>query len=182
MGWFSKSNRSEPDAPRAADIPSDGVTDVISDVATHSVSDGAADDDPLPARPQWRALTGDQRAALDAEVAAVAARGADHTDLQALGRALDAAMDAWYAVPERNREDYTAVTHRWGVALGAYLAGATDLQWGMVTDVYGTDLGLMGARDDMVIVPQNLVSARWLNHQTGWVPGVLGHLVTLRTR
>ena len=147
MGWFSKSNRSEPDAPRAADIPSDGVTDVISDVATHSVSDGAADDDPLPARPQWRALTGDQRAALDAEVAAVAARGADHTDLQALGRALDAAMDAWYAVP-----------------------------------VYGTDLGLMGARDDMVIVPQNLVSARWLNHQTGWVPGVLGHLVTLRTR
>ena len=166
MGWFSKSNRSEPDAPRAADI------------ATHSVSDSAADDDPLPARPQWRALTGDQRAALDAEVAAGAARGADHTDLQALGRALDAAMDAWYAVPERNREDYTAVTHRWGVAL----AGATDLQWGMVTDVYGTDLGLMGARDDMVIVPQNLVSARWLNHQTGWVPGVLGHLVTLRTR
>lgn len=178
MGWFSKSNRSEPDAPRAADLAADGVTDVVAG----AVTDSAADDDPLPARPQWRALTGDQQAALDAEVAALAASGANHTDLQTLGRALDAAMDAWYAVPERNREDYATVTHRWGVALGAYLASATDLHWGMVTDVYGTDLGLMGARDDMVIVPQNLVSARWLNHQTGWVPGVLGHIVRLRTR
>ena len=168
MGWFSKGDRREPDSAAAP--------------AADGAADGMPDDDALPGRPRWRALSEEQRAALDTDLAALRAADVDVTDLPALGSALDAAMAAWYAVKERDREDYAAVTHRWGVALGAFLESATDLRWGMVTDVYGTDLGLMGSEDDMVIVPQNLVSARWLNHQTGWVPGVLGHIVRLRTR
>lgn len=169
MGWFSKGDRREPGS--AADL-----------AAPDGAGDSVPDDDALPGRPRWRALPDEERAALDTDLAVLRAAGVDVTDLPVLGAALDAAMDAWYAVKERDREGYAAVTHRWGVALGAYLESATDLRWGMVTDVYGTDLGLMGSEDDMVIVPQNLASARWLNHQTGWVPGVLGHIVRLRTR
>lgn len=166
MGWFSRGDRH---TPTAADDP-------------ELAADGAMADDPLPGRPRWRALSPQQQVELETELAALRAAGVDVTDVSALGGALDAAMDLWYAVKERDREGYAVVTHRWGVGLGAYLESATDLRWGMVTDVYGTDLGLMGAEDNMVIVPQNLVSARWLNHQTGWVPGVLGHIVQLRTR
>jgi hypothetical protein len=30
------------------------------------------------------------------------------------------------------------------------------------------------------VVPANLVAARWMNGETGWLPGVVGHLVRVR--
>jgi hypothetical protein len=49
-----------------------------------------------------------------------------------------------------------------------------------VTDAFGTDLAVAGGKDDFVVVPGNLVAARWMNAETGWVPGVVGHLVRVR--
>ena len=53
-------------------------------------------------------------------------------------------------------------------------------EWAVVTDVFGTDLGLVAARADTVIVPHNLVGARWMRRETGWIPGVVSHLVRIR--
>ena len=39
-----------------------------------------------------------------------------------------------------------------------------------------------GMRGGFVVVPMNLVAVRWLRREQGWVPGVVGHLVRLRTR
>ena len=58
--------------------------------------------------------------------------------------------------------------------------GTTDLSWSRVTDAFGTDLAVAGGKDDFVVVPGNLVAARWMNAETGWVPGVVGHLVRVR--
>jgi hypothetical protein len=52
----------------------------------------------------------------------------------------------------------------------------------VVTDVFGTDLGLVAARADTVVVPHNLVGARWMRGETGWIPGVVEHLVRIRPR
>jgi hypothetical protein len=30
------------------------------------------------------------------------------------------------------------------------------------------------------VVPGNLVAARWINGETGWLPGVVRHLVRVR--
>jgi hypothetical protein len=31
-------------------------------------------------------------------------------------------------------------------------------------------------------VPHNLVAGRWMRGETGWVPGVVGHMVRRRNR
>ena len=70
----------------------------------------------------------------------------------------------------------------YAVAIGEHLARHSAREWAIVTDVFGTDLGLVAARADTVVVPHNLVGARWMRGETGWVPGVVSHLVSIRPR
>lgn len=67
--------------------------------------------------------------------------------------------------------------------MGEHLSRHTDLDWRIVTDVFGTDLGLLeGPRGAFMVVPSNLVAGRWMRGETGWIPGVVGHLVSCRER
>ena len=63
MGWFSKGDRREPDSAAAP--------------AADGAADGMPDDDALPGRPRWRALSEEQRAALDTDLAALRAAGVE---------------------------------------------------------------------------------------------------------
>ena len=72
------------------------------------------------------------------------------------------------------------IVERFAIGIGEHLHRATDLSWSRVTDAFGTDLAVAGGKDDFVVVPGNLVAARWMNAETGWVPGVVGHLVRVR--
>ncbi|MEO8830322.1 hypothetical protein [Lapillicoccus sp.] len=45
---------------------------------------------------------------------------------------------------------------------------------------FGTDLAVAGGPDELVVVPQNLIAARWVNFERGWLPGVVAHLVRVR--
>src|SRR6478736_4639116 len=74
------------------------------------------------------------------------------------------------------------VVETYAVAIGEHLARHSARDWAVVTDVFGTDLGLVAARADTVVVPHNLVGARWMRGETGWVPGVVSHLVRIRPR
>lgn len=111
--------------------------------------------------------------------------GIDLDDLDAIGRGYDSDCSAWAARGGWRRGEHTPFVERWGVAIGEHLARFTDLRWTTVDDPFGMDLGLMSdaaERDAFAVIPTNLVSGRWLNGQTGWIPGVVGHLVSLRAR
>lgn len=85
-------------------------------------------------------------------------------------------------VETREAGEQDPIIARWGVAIGEHLSRTTDLQWATVEDPFGTDLGLFAESDHFALVPTNLVSGRFLNGESGWVPGVVGHLVGLRRR
>jgi hypothetical protein len=131
----------------------------------------------LPLKPESRKPGEEERARIDAALAALEADGVDVDDLDSIGAGLDRALASWVS---RQGEDHDAIVERYSVAVGEHLHRHTDLAWEVVTDVFGTDLGV--AAGDFVVVPSNLVAVRWMRRETGWVPAVVGHLVTLRTR
>jgi len=140
----------------------------------------------MPLVPTALPLRDGDAALRDRCLAELASAGVDLGDLEVIGKAHDADLTAWRALPERRRDDHAAHIERWGVAIGEHLTRCTDLRWTTVADPFGTDLGLMAGgeaslSDEFALVPTNLVSGRWLNGETGWIPGVVGHLVTLRT-
>lgn len=131
----------------------------------------------LPLKPEGRRLTDDEQAHLDARLAELEVDGVDVDDLASISAGLDRALAGWLA---GGGADHDQIVDRYAVAVGEHLARRTDLGWQMVTDVFGTDLAV--AAGDFVVVPGNLVAVRWMRRETGWVPSVVGHIVTLRTR
>jgi len=108
------------------------------------------------------------------------AEGIDIDDLGSLSAGLDAAYAQWSS---RRQEDHSQIVQRYAVGIGEHLNRNTDLRWALVTDLFGTDLGLVeGPQATFMVVPENLVAARWMRGETGWIPGVVGHLVTRANR
>lgn len=130
--------------------------------------------DPVPAQDRER---------IDSAVSALEAQGVDLDDLDSIGDALDAAYRDWESAPLGSRPDHAAIVERFAMAIGTHLDRHTDLDWQVVTDVFGTDLALTeGFKGSFVVVPHNLVAGRWMRGETGWVPAVVGHLVRRRSR
>lgn len=140
---------------------------------------GAGDDtlDDRPKPPESRRVDETEKARISTALEALAAEGVDVDDLASIGAGLDAALARWQ---ESRGEDHDAIVERYAIGVGEHLARRTDLAWEVVTDAFGTDLAV--AAGDFVVVPHNLVAVRWMRRETGWVPPVVGHLVTLRTR
>lgn len=134
-------------------------------------------------RPLVEPLGDAERARISAALDGLAADGVDVDDLASLGAGLDRAYAAWAAAPDGDRPDHAAIVERYAIGIGAYLDQHTDLDWQVVTDVFGTDLALTeGYKGSFVVVPHNLVAGRWMRGETGWIPGVVGHIVKRRTR
>ncbi len=131
----------------------------------------------LPTKPESRRIGADERARIDAGLAALERDGVDVDDLASIEAGLDRALATWMS---EGGSDHDAVVERYGIAVGEHLHRHTDLAWEVVTDVFGTDLAV--AAGDFVVVPSNLVAVRWMRRETGWVVGVVGHLVDLRAR
>jgi hypothetical protein len=118
-------------------------------------------------------------------LAALEADGVDVDDLASLGAGLDTAYRAWKDAPATasTGADHAAIVERYAIGIGEHLHRHTDLDWQVVTDVFGTDLAVTeGFRGAFVVVPHNLVAGRWMRGETGWVPRVVGHMVQRRTR
>ena len=97
---------------------------------------------------------------------------ADSEDLGSLSEAFDAAVDG------DNADDLPLLA----IGVGEYLHRHASLRWAMVSDAFGTDLGLEGRRRDLHIVPQSLLSARWMRREKGWLDGAVRHLASTSTR
>ncbi len=161
MAWFSRKDRPSEErdaAPAAADEPSA---------------------EPL-LRPVIERLGVEEQQRLAAGRAALERAGIDTSDLAALGAAYDAALAAWQTGRKGEREDERDLVERFAIGIGEHLHRHTDLSWSRVTDAFGTDLAVAGGKDEFVVVPGNLVAARWMNAEAGWIPGVVGHLVRVR--
>lgn len=167
MGWFS---RKDPDGSDA----SEQVIDSGRYRPSREVQLGADD------RPAAVPIGETEREHLARRLAELREGGIDVDDLDSIGRGYDAAYAAYRA--GQLSESHDAAVDRFAVAIGEHLARTTDLRWQIVADVFGTDLGLMGSRGDDVVVPLNLVGARWMRQETGWIPGVVGHLKRTRER
>lgn len=131
----------------------------------------------LPLTPESRRPGEEERARIAAGLTALEAESVDVDDLRSIGEGLDRALATWVA---RSGDDHDEIVERYAIGIGEHLARRTDLAWAVVTDVFGTDLAVSAG--DFVVVPSNLVAVRWMRRESGWVPGVVGHLVALRSR
>jgi hypothetical protein len=142
------------------------------------------DDSPSPTvsgRPESRPLGDEERARIAAGLERAAALGVDVDDLDSIGSHFDEQFRAVHADPAAGGGS-DVVVDTFAIAIGEHLTRHSARDWAVVTDVFGTDLGLVAARADTVVVPHNLVGARWMRGETGWIPGVVSHLVRLRPR
>lgn len=160
MAWFSRKDK-----------PESGGS---------AVDQADPEDVELPLRPQIERPGDAEWARLAAGRKSVEDAGLDPDDLEALGAAYDAAATGWKDGRKSEREDEREIVERFAIAIGEHLHRRTDLSWSRVTDAFGTDLAVAGGKDDFVVVPGNLVAARWMNGETGWLPGVVSHLVRVR--
>jgi Domain of unknown function (DUF3806) len=134
-------------------------------------------------RPHVAPLGDPERARIAAAREQLAADGVDIDDLESLSAGLDREYAAWSSAPEDGRADHAAVVERYAVGIGEHLDRHTDLDWQVVTDVFGTDLAVIeGFKGSFVVVPHNLVAGRWMRGETGWIPAVVGHIVRRRNR
>lgn len=134
-------------------------------------------------RPHVEPLGEAERARITAAREQLAAAGVDIDDLESLSAGLDREYAVWSSAPEGGRTDHAAVVERYAVGIGEHLDRHTDLDWQVVTDVFGTDLAVTeGFKGSFVVVPHNLVAGRWMRGETGWIPGVVGHIVRRRNR
>ncbi len=137
------------------------------------------DEDGLPLTPT-QPLRDIDREEIDGHLRALAEVGVDVDDLASLSDGLDAAYQAWAVEKD---SDHGQIVQRFSIGIGEHLARHTDLEWSLVSDVFGTDLGLVESRRAMfMVVPSNIVAARWMRGETMWIPDVVGHLVRRRDR
>jgi hypothetical protein len=113
-----------------------------------------------------------ERERIDAGLVRLREAGIDVDDLGALSAAFDSAVD---------REDVTMLEVL-AVGVGEHLHRHALLRWAIVTDAFGRDLGLEGRGRDLHVVPDSLLSARWMRREKGWLEGVVRHLADLSER
>ena len=173
MAWFGRGRDDS-----AAEVPE------VPEAGERTLPDAGDTLDPgASLRPLVDPLGDGERGRITAALESLTAEGVDVDDLDSLSAGLDRAYAAWSGAPEGARPDHAAIVERYAVGIGEHIDRHTDLDWQVVTDVFGTDLSLTeGFKGSFVVVPHNLVAGRWMRGETGWIPAVVGHIVRRRTR
>lgn len=78
--------------------------------------------------------------------------------------------------------DANAVSMSLGVALGDQIARETGLEWMIITDAYGTDLGLFfagleGEYSDIVTHPMGFIAKRIAERESDWLEPTAAQLI-----
>ena len=134
-----------------------------------------------PLRPRDRRCGPAEEDPIASGLEALTAAGVDVGDLESLGAGFDRDLLEWKDISRRKRPDHAGIVEMYAVGIGEHLSRTTDLRWRVVTDVFGTDLAVTDqVEGDFVVVPHNLVAARWMRGEAGWLPGVVRHLIGVR--
>jgi hypothetical protein len=166
MGWFSRKTQGATDPAEQRE-------------ASESAGELDVSDPDFSGRPLAKPLSQQEQQRIDHALEQLAQRGVDVDDLASIGAAYDSSCGAGGAVGLGGAHDTCELI---GIAIGEHLHRHSTLKWAIVTDTFGTDLGLAAARSETVVVPHNLVSARWMRRETGWIPRVVGHLLSINAR
>jgi len=112
-----------------------------------------------------------QRDAIPTLAAAVAATPAPADPVEAA----DTLIRAWHALPESCRPDANEIVNVAAVALGDALAAKLGLEWKIITDAFGTDLGLWwtNGRGNIVLAPTHSVAKKFAGNPDGFVAALL---------
>lgn len=152
---------------RTSDEPADQEVD--DSLADGEGDDFDGDDDGRPLRPKTDDPTADDLARVERAVAELESAGVDLDSLDSLGAAYDAAVLA-------RTEENDVLAERFGLGVGEYLVRHGGMSWQVVTDMYGSDLGVLANRGTKTAIPTNLVAARLMMSETGWLPRAVAHL------
>ena len=120
-----------------------------------------------------RRPTPDEEQALAAARAGYAEHGIDPADLETVVAAYDRAL------ARHDGEDASGVVDLLGTAIGDHLVATAGYRWVVSTDPFGTDLAVEPPRRGIPVVTRMLVAVRWMARETGWIPGVVGHLARI---
>ena len=162
MGFLDRiRGRGDDDGPRAADD--------VDLAADGEVVDGVAPVEEIGVRRP----TADEEQALAAARAGYAEHGIDPADLETVVAAYDRAL------ARHDGEDASAVVDLLGTAIGDHLVATAGYRWVVSTDPFGTDLAVEPPRRGIPVVTRMLVAVRWMARETGWIPGVVGHLARI---
>jgi hypothetical protein len=84
---------------------------------------------------------------------------------------LDRAYARWLASTETNSDRINDVLNAVGVAFGQLLVDEIGFQWVVVTDQFGTDMGIraLPGKGDVLVTPTNMVAKRWETRETGFL-------------
>ena len=131
-------------------------------------------DDGRPQRPGSDPIGAEDRARIDAALARFAEVGGDVDDLASVGSHFDRAVTG-----DASALGADEAVDVLGLVVGEHLVRHGRMDWRIISDAFGTDLGVSARRRDLSVIPPTIVATRWINRETGWVPGVVGHLVRL---
>ena len=84
----------------------------------------------------------------------------------------DALIRWWHTVPASDRPDANIIVNAAGVALGDALAADCSLAWKIITDPFGTDLGLWwneagAAYQNIILTPTHSVAKKFAESPQG---------------
>lgn len=89
--------------------------------------------------------------------------------LELLDHAWTQWLGEWEARPPAERDDPNPVINGVGIAFGQHLVDALGLEWGVVTDEYGTELAVHGEPANIIVFPANLIAKRFEGRTVGFI-------------
>jgi hypothetical protein len=89
----------------------------------------------------------------------------------------DALLRWWHKQPEATRIDPNIIVMAIGVALGDALAKACRLEWKIITDPFGTDMGLWGGDRGIILSPTHTAAKKLAESPEGFVVALVPRMV-----
>jgi hypothetical protein len=85
------------------------------------------------------------------------------------------AREAWWDLPAAERPDPNPTINAFGAGIGQLFVDDLGLRWALVTDQYGSELGVVGD-PSLVLYPTNAVAKRWSGENQSTLEDYLGQV------
>lgn len=125
-----------------------------------------------------------EQAVLDGWLDDAARWNIDVTDVATIDAAYESYVDQVMAQDEDERDDPTPFVAMIGFALGQWLTLETVLEWRVITDDEGRDIGLSLPDESSIMFPSDFVAEAWnemrRNWLADWATDLRGQLEVLR--
>lgn len=86
------------------------------------------------------------------------------------------ARESWWDLPAADRPDPNPTINALGAGVGQLLVDDLGLRWALVTDEHGSELGVVGEHD-LVVLPTHAVAKRWASENRSSLEDYLGGVV-----